>query len=499
MSGLHSTQAPFAVFRADGGTMIGGGHIVRCGALANALSRAGWHCGLAATAETLRYFDDLSANYTGLVALDGDEPEAMAARWPQGCDLLLVDHYGRDRAFETACRPWARSVLVVDDLADRPHCCDLLLDGTPGRTAAAYDGLAPETCRYLLGAAYLPLRPEFAARRGRVLPREVPDAPWRILLCLGASPGEHVLLGLIDALTVSDLEIALDVVIGAPPQGDALQTRIDAMGGRLHIATDEMAQLIEDADIAIGAAGVGSWERCCLGLPSVALVIAENQEPNARVLAKAGAAQVMPVSCGPAAIIEAITALMTDIEAWRRMSTAAAAMCDGLGLARIVERIDGRWQAKGGAPIHLRPVEPNDAEVILEWQTDPTTRRFARDPEPPKRDEHLAWFAAKRADPRCIFNIITRGEVPAGVVRLDRLDDPDAFEVSILVAPGHRRAGLSRAALYLVRQLVPDAELWAYVKRENSASLDLFREAGYVDTDRSDWYVHHAGEESNIG
>ena len=488
-----------AVFRADGGSSIGGGHIVRCTALARALRHAGWRCGLAMSAETLAYFGDFSAAFSETVVLSGDEPEAMAVRWPEGCELMVVNHYDRDKTFEVACKPWARRILVLDDLADRPHCCDMLLDGTPGRTIAAYRGRVPEDCQLLLGADYLPLRPDFAVRRRRLLPRAAPKAPRRLLLCLGAAPDEDAILGLIGALAESALSLSLDVAIGAVPKGSRLRSRLDAIGGGLHVATDEMAHLIETADIAVGAAGVGGWERCCLGLPSITLVLAENQQPNASALANSGAARVMPASSGPETVVEALTEIMNDPDLWQRMSTAASRMCDGLGLARIVERLEERCHANDGAPIHLRPAGPDDALTMLDWQGDPTTRRYARNPMPPAREEHMAWFAAKRADPRCVFNMITRGGNPAGVIRLDRMEYPDAYEVSVLVAPEHRRAGISRAALDLIRRLVPDADLWAYVKPENDASLALFRAASYTKTDRCDWYVHHAATDGNHG
>ena len=473
---------------------------MRCRALAAGLQVAGWRCGLATVAETSEFFDDLSAEFAETKMLTGDEPAAMAGQWPGGCDLLVVDHYARDSDFEAACRPWARRILAIDDLADRPHSCDLLLDGTPGRTAAAYGGLVSEECTAMLGADYALLRSEFSIRRRHLLPRATAEPPWRVLLSLGATMDENLAVGIIGGLEATGLELTIDVAIGSASQSVALlRARLDATDGALHIATNEMASLIENADIAIGAAGMSGWERCCLGLPSIVLVLAENQEANAEALAKSGAARVLTGPADTGAIAEAVSDIVGDPAAWRRMSTAAAGMCDGLGLARVVEMIEEPACARDGTPVHLRRVEPDDASIILEWQRHPTTRRFARNPTAPARDEHLAWFGAKRADPKCIFNMITRDREPAGVVRLDRMDDPDAYEVSVLVAPAHRRAGISRAALDLTRRLVPDVDLWAFVKPENTTSLALFRAADYMKSDRPDWYVHSACQDTAGG
>jgi UDP-2,4-diacetamido-2,4,6-trideoxy-beta-L-altropyranose hydrolase len=491
------TESPIsrlAVFRVDGGSTIGGGHVVRCRALAETLQRAGWRCGLAATAETLTFFPKLSPIFLEHTTLGDNEPEGMAARWPNGCDLLVVDHYKRDNNFETACRPWARRILVIDDLADRPHCCDLLLDGTRNRKPAEYEALAPKNCTLMLGTDFLPLRADFASRRRKLLPRTTPKPPWRVHLNLGAAPDIDLLLNLIDSLNASKLDLSLQVSVGTMPKSDVLQSRLNAIGGRLNIATDDMAYLIEDADIAIGAAGMSAWERACLGLPAIILVLADNQKENAESFAETGAAHVIEISDGVDSISNAISEIVGNHNVWRSMSTAATRMCDGLGVARVVEMIEERSAAKDGVPVHLRPATLNDAPLMYEWQTDTTTRQFSRNPAVPTCEEHMAWFAAKHVDPGCIFNVITHNGEAAGVVRLDRMDDRDVYEVSILVAPEHRRAGVSRAALDLTRRLVPDVDLRAFVKPENGASLALFEAAGYAKAAEPDWYVHQNRE-----
>src|SRR5262249_18815445 len=155
---------------------IGGGHIARCLALADELAERGHGCVFAVSAETAATMPSLAASGHDIEALSAGttadlEPSLLAASWPQGCALLVVHHYGRDARFESACCPWAERILVIDDLADRPHDCDLLLDSTLGRAPADYASLCPKTCRMLLGPAYALLRPEFAAARSESLAR----------------------------------------------------------------------------------------------------------------------------------------------------------------------------------------------------------------------------------------------------------------------------------------------------------------------------------------
>ncbi len=490
-------RMPFAVFRVDGGSIIGGGHIVRCQAIAAALKSAGWRCGIAATAETIAFFKDFSATYTDIFAVDEDEAKSMKARWPEGCDLLVVDHYGRDAVFETSCRPWARRILVIDELMDRRHHCDLLHDGTVDRNPDAYRDLIPENCERIFGLDYIPLRSEFARLRRRLLPRKRPTLPWRVLLSVSTASRDEIAVSLLDGLAQSGLALTVDVVVGGKPQDQSLQSRLKAMGGRLHVATNNMASLIANADIAIGAAGMAGWERCCLGLPSIVFVLAENQRANAEALVAAGAARLLTDPKDPKAIAALVQALTEDPSVWEEMSKAASSMCDGFGAARIRERIEVAVHDANGSPVRLRPALSSDAETILDWQKHPTTRKFSRNSSVPSLKEHLSWFEAKRSDPRCSFNMILCGDNLAGVVRLDRMDDPDTFEVSIMVAPQHRRAGISRVALALARKLVPDVDLWAFVLPENEASLALFDTAGYEKSARPNWYVHY-GEKAAI-
>ena len=129
--------------------------------------------------------------------------------------------------------------------------------------------------------------------------------------------------------------------------------------------------------------------------------------------------------------------------------------------------------------VTLRPVEADDRDLTLQWQGEPGARRFARDPRVPSTPEHAAWFAAKLDQPSCVFHIVEVGKAPAGFLRLDYRPDADSYEVSILVAQAFRGRGAAGAALEIVRRMLPWAELRAWVRPENAASVGLFRKAGY--------------------
>ncbi len=156
--GKRRSRRPLAVFRCDGSAAIGGGHVRRCLTLAAALAEAGWARAFAVREETLAVIPGLAEAVDQVAVLDGpieDEPARIAEAFGDAWDLLVVDHYRRDTRFETACRQWAERILVIDDLADRRHDADLLLDQTFGRKRSDYTQLVPAP---LPGAGRVPLR-----------------------------------------------------------------------------------------------------------------------------------------------------------------------------------------------------------------------------------------------------------------------------------------------------------------------------------------------------
>jgi UDP-2,4-diacetamido-2,4,6-trideoxy-beta-L-altropyranose hydrolase len=206
-------------------------------------------------------------------------------------DWLDVDHYGIDWRWEAAMRPATRQILVIDDLADRVHDCDVLVDQNYYlKLSSRYDKLVPFGCRKLLGPRFLLLRPEFKNTK-LSLPRQIGDVK-RILISFGGTDETNVTCMALDAITLLGRpDIALDVVIGATsPHRAAVEARLSALPqSLLHVQTSRMAELIMGADIAIGACGSSTWERCYLGLPTLVLVLADNQRQGAAELNATGA------------------------------------------------------------------------------------------------------------------------------------------------------------------------------------------------------------------
>ena len=260
--------------------------------------------------------------------------------------------------------------VPIDDLADRAHDCDALLDQTPGRRAEDYGALVPGGCRLLLGPRYALLRPQFRAARGAALKRRRADGPVRrILVSLGATDPDNVTATVLEGLARAGVAAEVEVVMGAgAPHLAAVRARARALSGKMPVSVTvgagNMAALMADADIAVGAAGTASWERCCLGLPAVVLVVAENQRAGAKALAGAGAARILDAPAGITAthVAAAVDGLCRSADERRRMALAAADLCDGRGVARVVDHLPGE-RGRDGMALTPRPARRGDASL----------------------------------------------------------------------------------------------------------------------------------------
>lgn len=502
--GAAAPGRPRTLFRCDASAAMGGGHVMRCLTLADALARRGWWCGFAVGPDAAATVPRLRHGAFDVLLLDGPaaaEPQKIA-HWLGGrADLLVADHYGRDAAFESACRSWAERILVIDDLANRRHDADILIDPTCGRAADAYSALVPQRCRLLAGAGFALLRPAFTEARPASLERRRSTACVdRLLVAFGATDPDNATARALTSLAEARLPVEIDVVLGAgAPHLAAVRAQASEMPQptRVHADPENLASLMAAADLAIGAGGGMALERCCLGLPSIVIEIAGNQQLVARALAVEGAV----LNLGPARLLSrnglamVLRAVAFDRNRLALMSAAASRLCDGEGLARAVAAVEalalGDARAACDASprpepcpseVTSRPATLADAHRMFVWQTDSTTRRYSFHPEPPAWDAHVRWLQTRLADPGCLFHVVLADGEPAGVVRLERrcvAGLREACEVSIAVASEFRGRGVGATALALARALAPDVPLVARVKPENEPSLRLFAAAGY--------------------
>ena len=353
------------VVRADASLTIGQGHVVRCLSLASGLRERG------ATVTFVSREDDgdLSGPIEGLgfdvarlpalggeSAIDVEQACSVDSAWRHDAeqttgvirdraacpDWLVVDSYALDSLWEASLRPSARRILAIDDLADRPHDCDVLLDqNLVAGMETRYAGRVPAGCELLLGPRYALLQPIYAELHGRTPPRA--GAIRRMLVFFGGADLDNLTGRVVAAfLALHRADIELDVVISAgSPCAPGIRRQVAGHANIVvHCDLPTLAPLIAKADVAIGAAGATTWERLCLGLPSVVITLASNQEPIALELHRRGLVHLLgrSVDVDETMIRAALLDLVgTELDAaW---SERCSHVVDGRGTARVLDRL----------------------------------------------------------------------------------------------------------------------------------------------------------------
>jgi len=340
------------VIRTDSSISIGSGHLMRCFTLADMLreigadvsfvcreltGNLGWLAREKGYSLFLLPFDDRESADENVVssyapwlgtdwATDADQT-LMALPDEAEIDWLIVDHYALDEKWEKSLRWRAGHLMVIDDLANRQHDCDLLLDQNFYEKAQIrYDGFVPGHCRKLLGPQYALLRPEFLEAQRRMPERS--GSVDRILVFFGGVDVTNETTKALQAIrSVGRPDVSIDVVLGrSNPHRTEIETLSqDMLNVTLHYQVENMAELMVRADLAIGGGGTTTWERCYLSLPTITIVVADNQREMIEAVAGRGAVWNMGwhASVSASDLRDRLKYALNNPEAVRTMSQAA--------------------------------------------------------------------------------------------------------------------------------------------------------------------------------
>lgn len=348
--------------RVDCSNEIGMGHIMRCLAIAKKLSLHGH--------DVLFIGNDIPSTFVEKIISAGCKAESFSlsldehnnsnlkhSNWLKGgayfdaletskvitkhfniADWLIVDHYGIDIEWEHRLRACVKNIAVIDDLADREHDADLLLDQN------IYDGwlnkyknLTPNHCELLIGSSYILLRDEFIS----LSPVPINKKPRDLIIFMGGGDEFNYTGQLLELLIESDnrYQLKVDVIIGPiNSHKDNVESLMKSLPhGRLFVNPTNMAELYLDSKLAIGAPGGSTWERCRLGVPSVLVAIADNQVRVGRFLDKEGVAWL---TCSVKEAITRYYEVSHDIALLHEYSYRAQCYVDGKGVERFISLLE---------------------------------------------------------------------------------------------------------------------------------------------------------------
>lgn len=479
-------EAKRILIRADASETIGTGHIMRCLVLAGKLKKHGYE--LLFLTRSLRGNLDQKIKDSGFGCLSiasvdrAEESRAVSKLLKEyAAALLVIDHYEIDRAYEEQVKMETGVPIMVFDDTYESHACDILLNQNIHADLSRYNGLIPQSCQAFCGLSYALIREEFyqAKNNGQA----VDTSAYTVLVTLGGADADNVTLQVLKALEGVADPLHLQVVLGAVnPHIDSIRAYAEASNHRVEVIVDtsDMAGLMKGADMAITAAGSTTIEALYMGLPSLVVILAANQEPIANFLREKNLAVVL----GDAGNLTK-EAVMDGMEQLRRKDRHDA-LCKtarlpgiGEGMESLMASIDSLLTR----PARLLAATWADRDDLLTLANDKTVRNNSFSQDTITLDRHEAWLKSVLEDPNRLLLVVKESGRFGGQVRFDDLNEETAV-ISIALNQSLRGRSLApsiiRDALGMIPARTTAKRVAAKIKRENSASRRSFEKAGFI-------------------
>jgi len=362
-------------------------------------------------------------------------------------DWLIVDHYALDEQWQKRLKPYYEKLMVIDDLADRKHQCDILLDQTFGRQQEDYSVFTPKDCQLLLGSQYALLRPEFAKWRPYSLKRRGKPAFKQLLINMGGVDVDNVTENVLDELKICNLPNDINITVimgGSAPHLESVKSKTNALPykTKIKVDVDNMAELMANADMAIGAGGSTTWERCCLGLPTIQIVIAKNQQFSAETLARQNIVKLVKE-------VKEIVYLLESSSEWMRdVGSSALKVCDGMGSYKVFNKITNyKMILKDFDEVNLCNyvnLNENDKIQALNMRNHPEIKKWMHNQDRISEEDHFGFINNLEIDiEKRYFLVKQKGNI-IGSINFSKINFDNSVELGIFTNPFLQLKGLGR-------------------------------------------------------
>lgn len=514
------------VIRADASVHIGSGHVMRCLVLAQGLTAQGHQVRFVCRSQTgdlvafieskdfcvyslapvnIELIPTTSADYAAWLQVPWQQDAQDFLLQVDTADLVIVDHYALNADWQQRIQQALNcKIMAIDDLV-RHHHADLILDQTLLRKSDEYQSdhhashntsdhtghhTVHHSCHHkghhsgqvLTGCDFALLNPQFSYYREQALANDVRASRPRLLLSMGGIDQPNATLSVLTALAdMPTLLRPLVTVLLGPRAPHYRQVKAFCLQNDDWIChldfVDNMAALMLQHQVAIGAPGTTSWERACLGVPSIIIPLAENQQTISRNLVAVDAAYKVELDEITEHLQNTYQALLQN---WSRLRVNNLKLCDGLGLNRVLKAMGN---LVGVDDLQLRSATEADIKLVFDWQCHPSTRQYALNQQVPTWTEHNKWMRCKLLQQQDYFYMITIANnafsgADVGVVRLDKIAEAE-YLLSIFIAPDYYNQGIAKRALASLDKSHPRITVRAQVLTANLASQRLFTRDGY--------------------
>ena len=483
------------LIRADAYRAIGTGHVMRCIALGQAWKVYGGNVLFTSYCESDVLQSRLNAEGFSYIPIQKPYPhpsdlDSITALLDNLCateqrDRIIValDGYHFDGHYQKTIKNKGFRLLCIDDYGHAEHYfADVILNQNLSADISLYPNYSPHT-KFLLGPQYVLLRKEFW--KWKTWKRDIPDVAKKVLVTMGGADPDNVTLKVLKALkevAVPDMEIV--VVLGpSNPHKDDIEHFLSLFPFKSHLllSVDNMPELMAWTDVAVAAGGSTSWELAFMGLPSLLIILAENQRAVSHKLEESGTsinlgwhdeAKVVPIS-------KVAENIMKNQKVREAMSTKGRSLVDGNGGSEVVKYLRN-------SHVTFRQVREEDCRLLWEWANDPETRSVSFSTDPISWEHHVRWFAEKLKDPEHVFFILLNlDDEPIGQVRY-AVNGKEAA-ISMSISPKFRGLGYGSQGIRMtIAELFTHVDvdvIRAHIKPENLKSVKAFTGAGFREDD----------------
>lgn len=500
--GLH----PVAVFRVDASRELGMGHLERCLTLARAMKAVGIDVHFISSDCGFQYYKKIrnqsfklsilksNINNFGLFDSEDDANQTLEILKNIPAKILVVDHYGIGKSWEEKIRNNVCYLIVIDDLANRTHYCDALIDQNVGKKNRDYEKLVNSKAKLFIGPEYALLRNEFIDHRrklseaaGGVTLFDSEDE-LKILISMGGVDSNNItgrIVAILSTMTIEE-KVSFSVLIGQnfPYESDLVrQLRNFPHQITIYKEVDQIADFVHDHCMAIGSGGISALERCSLGIPSILVVLAENQVRGVMAMESIGAAiAICQLECLDLDLPQAIVKMLNR-KTRESLREKSMSLVDCYGINRVMDLF---WTDSAGSII-AKQFTVDDIDMVYDWSNDPLVRQNSFSQEFISYEEHKNWILKylKADNNQHRLFILYNNNNAVGLVRLDFCSAFEEWRISYLVAAEFRGKGLSKDILKsaLLKFTIdrPDiTNLYAEVKYGNKASQKTFSRIGFL-------------------
>lgn len=339
-------QSSLVIFRIELTISSGGGHYTRCITLAKSLQLLSFDILFIISSDLSHVQKNTEALGFKCITInpspvldDASLTSRILMSYSGRAIALIIDHYDIDFEWISSVRPYCTKVVVIDDLANRKLDCDLLVNQVHNSDISDYRLIVPQDCQLLLGSNYTLLRPEFLANRMILLSKKPPTRVQKIHLLFGA--GDPMSLCAIYACNILDTFADVELVINSSQHSSQLEllNSISNASGRVHHIVDstDIAADMSQCQFAVGTPGMSTWERACLGIPSIQIGSSLNQVEIMRELDRSkichwfGMAKDVRMDC----FLKKLKVLLGD-DQWRsEVRQSCLRAVDGKGTKRV--------------------------------------------------------------------------------------------------------------------------------------------------------------------